>query len=138
MISIDDVIVIRNELTVPLSEKTPVSACKCIDPYLGHANPDCKKCKGSGTVVSVIDANTVHDEWLTKARIDFENALTVWDDEEEVPITDIIAYFDGSESIQIDDIIVHKGSRYKIVSIKSVTNIFTNKESKMCCLDRIE
>lgn len=76
---------------------------------------------------------------LTEAEVVFENALTLYNDEDdqEVPITDISAYFDKDEDVRSGDLVQHKGKKYQVVNTKRVSSI-KNELYLLCSLDRMD
>lgn len=115
--------------------------CECMDPILKHANPSCIACGGKGIIQYPEDMTSVHIEEfrrLAAARICFENALTIWNDEDmsEVPISDILAYFDKDEDVKVKDIVIHRGKEYMVISADIVSGI-QNDLYMLCSLERV-
>lgn len=110
--------------------------CICVDDLLGHANPECQFCRGTGQITHSIDHKVSTNQRITKAELSFENALTIWDDEEQVPLTDILAYFQSDDDVQVKDIIVHKGKQYEVLSVEYMRSL--NGDFTLCCaLERV-
>ena len=129
----ENVIVIRDPKKDINSESM---ACICVDRLLGHANPACQYCRGTGQITHSIDHAVTEGQRLTKAEMCFENALTIWDDDDEVPLSDILAYFPPTEDVQINDIIVHKGKQYEVLSSDIMSGL--NGDLLLCCaLERV-
>jgi hypothetical protein len=129
----ENVIVIRDPKKDINSESM---SCICVDRLLGHANPACKYCRGTGQINHSIDHKDTENQRLTTAEMCFENALTIWDDEDEIPLSDILAYFTSDEDIQINDIILHKGKRYVVLSADIMHGL--NGDLLLCCaLERV-
>jgi hypothetical protein len=138
----DNVFVIRPRMETSMPAHLPPSKwCDCIDRISKHPNPDCMACGGTGVIeypedveVTMVDGS----QRLSKAEIIFENALTLYNDEddEEIPITDIMAYFDKNEDVRSGDIIQHKGKKYQVVQTKKVSSI-KNQLYLLCYLDRV-
>lgn len=110
--------------------------CICMDPFSREFNPDCKICKGTGATEHQRPVIEHEDERLVKAKIYFENMLTLYEEGEEVPITDTVAYFEPSEDVRNGDVVVHKGKRYKIVHRAEVMGI-NNVLHIQCSLEPI-
>ena len=100
-------------------------------------NPDCKICKGTGTLKKskepVIESGS---ERLVKAKVYFENMLTLYEEGEAIPVTDTVAYFEPSEDVRNGDVVVHKSKRYKIVHRIEVMGI-NNVLHIQCSLEPI-
>ncbi len=129
----DSVIVIRDPKRGIGSE---AMQCPCVDRLLGHANPECQYCRGTGEINHSIDHSKTENQRMTKAELCFENALTIWDDEEPIPLSDILAYFAHDDDIQISDIIMHKGKQYEVLSTESMRGL--NGGLTLCCaLERV-
>ena len=137
----DNVIVIRTTLVPSVSSHLPLSKrCECIDSLSKHPNPDCVECGGSGIIEypSEFKSQNEGSIQLLKADIVFENALTIYNDEDEseIPITDIMAYFNINDDVQIGDNVQHKGKKYRVVATQRVSSI-KNDLYLLCCLERI-
>lgn len=115
---------------------TPVS-CTCMDQYTREHNPDCRTCKGTG-IAGYRDPEIKEQgrPVLTKAEIIFENMLTIMEDDEIVPVTDILAYFHCDQDVGVGDVVVHKGKKYRVVERDDVTGV-ANNVSIRCCLEPI-
>ena len=108
-----------------------------MDPFSREFNPDCKICKGTGILKKskepVIESGS---ERLIKAKVYFENMLTLYEEGEEVPVTDTVAYFEPSEDVRNGDVVIHKGKHYKIVHRAEVMGI-NNVLHIQCSLEPI-
>jgi hypothetical protein len=129
----DNVFVIKHGL--PTYSQDPV-ICKCRDPYTKEFNPDCKLCVGTGIVEYREPIPEQNDKRLSQAEIYFENAATIYGEDEEIPITDILAFFHIKEDVQVGDTVVHKGKYYKIVSCDEVVGV-NNRKYIQCCLEPV-
>jgi len=110
--------------------------CVCVDRILGHANPACHYCMGTGEIAHSIDHAQTENQRITKAEMCFENALTIWDDEDEIPLTDILAYFRPDDDVVINDIILYKGKQYEVLSADMMRGL--NGDLLLCCaLERV-
>lgn len=138
----DNVFVIRSSIESQMPSHLPPSKwCVCIDKLSKHPNPDCLECGGSGVIeypTEIAVQSIEGSKRLTKAEIVFENALTLYndEDEQEIPITDISAYFDKDEDVRSGDLVQHKGKKYQVVNTKKVSSI-KNELYLLCCLDRV-
>jgi len=99
-------------------------------------NPDCKICKGTGVSEHKEPVIESGSERLVKAKVYFENMLTLYEEGEEVPVTDVVAYFEPSEDVRVNDTVVHKSKHYKIVHRTEVMGI-TNVLHIQCSLEPI-
>lgn len=112
------------------------ASCPCVDPILGHANPACKYCQGTGKIMHSIMHHETKGQRLTKAEMCFENALTMWDDEDETPLSDILAYFEQDDDVQTGDVVLYKGKQYEVLSADIMRGL--NGDLLLCCsLERI-
>lgn len=115
---------------------TPIS-CKCMDRFTREHNPDCKLCKGTGIMKYLspeIKAEGGHV--LAKAEIVFESMLTILDDDEPVPVSDMLAYFHADQDVAVGDVIVYKSKNYRVVEREDVVGV-ANDVSIRCCLEPI-
>ena len=119
-LSTDRVILIRNQ---DQAVRSGSSRCICMDPFSREFNPDCEICKGAGVSKREEPVIRSGSERLVKAKIYFENMLTLYEEGEEIPITDTVAYFEPSEDVRVNDIVVYKGKHYKIVHRAEVMGI---------------
>jgi len=110
--------------------------CICMDPFSMEFNPDCKICKGTGLSGHKNPVVESGSERLVKAKIYFENMLTLYEEGEEIPVTDTVAYFEPSEDVREGDIVVHKSKHYKIVHRIEVMGI-NNVLHIQCSLEPI-
>ena len=99
-------------------------------------NPDCKICKGTGMTEHKEPVIESGSERLVKAKVYFENMLTLYEEGEEIPVTDVVAYFEPSEDVRKGDIVVHKSKHYKIVHRAEVMGI-NNVLHIQCSLEPI-
>ena len=133
MSSMENVIIIRDDKKGIDSESM---ACICVDRVLGHANPTCQYCRGTGKITHSVDHAVTENQRMSKAELSFENALTIWDDDEPIPLSDILAYFDPNEDVQVGDLIVHRGKRYEVLSAEQMRGL--NGNFLLCCaLERV-
>ena len=114
----------------------PVS-CKCMDRFTREHNPDCRLCSGTGIVEYI--APKIQERGrpvLAKAEIVIENLLTMIEDDEPVPITDMLAYFHSDQDISVGDVIVYQGKNYRVVEREDVIGV-ANNVSIRCSLEPI-
>ena len=112
-------------------------SCDCIDPYSREHNPDCRMCTGTGIVE--YQAPKIKEDGrqvLTTAEIVFENMLTMIEDDEPVPITDMLAYFSADEDIKVGYVVVYQGKNYRVVECEDVIGV-SNDVSIRCALEPI-
>ena len=129
----ENVIVIRDNKKGTNSE---TMACICVDRILGHPNPACQYCRGTGRIMHSINHDLTSDQRLTKAELCFENALTIWDEDDPIPLSDILAYFNPDEDIQVGDVILYMGKRYEVLSVDRMRGL--NGDLLLCCaLERV-
>lgn len=112
-------------------------ACTCIDRFTREFNPDCKFCKGTG-IMEYIPSEIMEEgkSVLTTAEIVIENILTMYEDDETIPVTDILAYFKADEDIRVGYVVVYKGKKYRVVEREDVIGV-ANNVSIRCCLEPI-
>lgn len=73
---------------------------------------------------------------LAKAEIVFESMLTILDDDEPIPVSDMLAYFHADQDVAIGDVIVYKSKNYRVVEREDVVGV-ANDVSIRCCLEPI-
>lgn len=136
MMSYPDQVIIKQVPSSPEKPRTRVR-CDCVDELLGVANPECMECGGTGYIEYRFQ-NMPTKERLAEAKMCFENAFTIWNDEDdmEVPLTDIVCYLKPDENVKENDIITFKGKDYQVVEVKKVRSI-ENIIYLMCSLDRV-
>jgi hypothetical protein len=111
--------------------------CTCIDHYTREFNPDCNLCHGTG----IVEYQPPEIKWhgkpiLATAEIIFENMVTMIEDDEPIPITDMLAYFSYDQDIAIGDIITYQGKNYRVVEREDVVGV-SNDVSIRCALEPI-
>lgn len=94
-----------------------------MDPFSREFNPDCELCVGTGFPKRKESVIKPGSERLVKAKVYFENMLTLYEEGEEVPVTDVVAYFEPSEDVRVNDTVIYKGKHYKIVHRAEVMGI---------------
>ena len=60
--------------------------------------------------------------WLTNANIIVDAAEAIYDDEEDLVISDVHAFFDPEEEVQIGDFLIPEGSK-QVFIIRSVQKV---------------
>ena len=106
-------------------------SCECLDPLFHEPNPDCKYCNGTGIIKGFLPPEKIETKkgnkqvWVTSAKIVVDTAEAIYDEEDEVMISDTHAFFEPNENLQIGDIIIPEGSRtsYIIKSVQSVRSL---------------
>lgn len=79
--------------------------CPCYDPYAKAANPDCKTCGGSGSVIGFIDR-------IVRGLILFKAPKGNWGIGDQFTMAghieriQIVGFFSGSVDIQMDDLVL--------------------------------
>jgi len=111
--------------------------CKCMDRFTREHNPDCRLCNGTGIVeYRSPEINQQGRQVLAKAEIVIENMLTMIEDDEPVPITDMLAYFHSDQDIAVGDVIVYQGKNFRVVEREDVIGV-ANNVSIRCSLEPI-
>lgn len=114
----------------------PIS-CTCMDRFTREHNPDCNTCNGTGiTKYKTPDIKEQGRPVLAKAEIVIENMLTMIEDNEPVPITDMLAYFDADQDLGVGDVVVYQGKNYRVVEREDVVGV-ANNVSIRCSLEPI-
>ena len=112
-------------------------SCKCMDRFTREHNPYCKFCKGTGIIeYQVPEIKDKGDSVLTKAEIIYEDMLTMIEDDEPVPVTDMLAYFHSNEDVKIGYVVVYKGKNYRVVECEDMMGIANNVRIR-CSLEPI-
>lgn len=114
----------------------PIS-CTCMDQYSREFNPYCKLCKGTG-IMEYISPEIKSDgrQVLANAEIVFENMLTMIEDDERVPVTDMLAYFHQDLDVKVGYVVVYQGKNYRVVECEDVIGV-SNDVSIRCALEPI-
>jgi len=103
-------------------------SCDCADGLFHDPNPDCGYCNGTGIIKVELPPETVEIRtgdkrvWLTDAKIIIDSAEAIYDEEEDVVISDIHAFFEPDEEVQIGDFMIPEGSN-KVFIIRSVQKV---------------
>jgi hypothetical protein len=102
--------------------------CDCADASFHEANPDCPYCQGTGIIKvdlppEVVEIKTGSKKvWLTNAKILIDSAEAIYDDEEDLVISDIHAFFEPNEDVQVGDFVIPAGSKKAFV-VRSVQTV---------------
>lgn len=112
-------------------------SCKCMDTYTREHNPDCKLCNGTGIMKYLSpEIKAEGGQVLAKAEIVFESLLTMLEDDEPIPVTDMLAYFHADQDVAVGDVVVYKSKNYRVVEREDVIGV-ANDVSIRCCLEPI-
>lgn len=124
-------VIMKRLPTVEVLEKEVTDAglpCDCIDGVFNDPNPDCGFCGGTGIIKVDLPPETVEIKsgdkkvWLTNVKIIIDAADAVYDDEEDIIISDVHAFFSPDEDVQIGDFLIPEGSK-QVFLIKSVQKV---------------
>lgn len=102
--------------------------CDCVDDTFHDANPDCPYCTGTGLMKVNLPPERIETSsgskkvWITDAKIIKDSAEAIYDDEEDLVISDIHAFFSPNEDLQVDDILIPSGSTQSFI-IRSVQKV---------------
>jgi len=102
--------------------------CDCADERFHDPNPDCLYCGGTGLIKvdlppEVVEVKTGNKKvWISEAKIIVDAADVIYDEEEDIVISDIHAFFNPDEDVQIGDLIIPEGSK-QVFNIRSVQQV---------------
>jgi hypothetical protein len=130
-------VIMKRLPTVEVLEKEVTDAglpCECTDQLFNNANPDCDYCNGTGMIKIDLPLETVEIRtgdkrvWLTNARIIVDAAEAIYDDEEDLVISDIHAFFEPDEEVQAGDFLIPEGSKQVFIirsaqKVRSLDNV---------------
>lgn len=124
-------VIMKRLPTVEVLKKEVTDAglpCDCSDDLFHEPDPDCDYCGGTGLIKVDLPPETVEMRtgdkrvWLTNANIIVDAAEAIYDDEEDLVISDVHAFFDPEEEVQIGDFLIPEGSK-QVFIIRSVQKV---------------
>lgn len=124
-------VIMKRLPTVEVLEQEVTDAglpCECSDGLFHDPDPDCDYCSGTGIIKVDLPPETVEVRtgdkrvWLTDTKIIVDAAEAIYDDEEDVVISDIHAFFEPDEEVQVGDFLIPEGSK-KVFIIRSVQKV---------------
>lgn len=124
-------VIMKRLPSVEILEKEVTDAglpCECVDGRFHDPDPDCGYCGGTGIIKIDLPPETVEIRtgdkrvWLTSAKIIIDAAEAIYDDEEDVVISDVHAFFEPDEEVQVGDFMIPEGSK-QVFIIRSVQKV---------------
>lgn len=124
-------VILKRLPTVEVLEREVSDAglpCDCTDGLFHDPNPDCGYCGGTGIIKVDLPPETIEIRsgdkrvWLSEAKILVDAAEAIYDDEEDIVISDIHAFFRPEEDVRVGDFVIPEGSK-KVFVIRSVQKV---------------